>query len=163
MFGSPESRRKVTICSRAEKAVLHLLPTLWFRNTWSFEPDLPKPSLRRAGPSAVSLEHHQLKTFELYFDGEPELLFTENETNLARLYGMPNASPYVKDAFHDYVIHGRGDAVTDDNDVQREPFGVLDDLLRDAARQVLAERALREAPLHRGRGARGPLAPRRGH
>jgi len=112
---------KVTVANRGgEPATLHVLPTLWFRNTWSWgregEEHPPKPSLRRDGEGHVVAEHAQLGRYEWRVapgpDGTaPELLFTENETNAQRLFGSPNASPWVKDAFHDYVIAGRRDAV----------------------------------------------------
>ncbi len=94
-----------------EAARLRLLPTLWFRNTWSWGEDARKPSLREAGLGVIAASHHELGDYRLHCDGGPELLFTENETNAQRLWGQPNASPYVKDAFHAYVISGRGEAV----------------------------------------------------
>ena len=71
----------------------------------------PKPSLREVGPGAIQATHPELGDYWLYCDGAPELLFTENESNASRLWGQPNASPYVKDAFHEYIISGRGEAV----------------------------------------------------
>ena len=70
-----------------------------------------KPSLHDAGPGAIRAIHHDLGEYWLYCDGAPELLFTENESNAQRLWNQPNASPYVKDAFHAYVISGQRDAV----------------------------------------------------
>jgi hypothetical protein len=102
---------QITLENRGpESARLHVLPQAWFRNTWSFEPELGRPSLAQTGPGRVKLEHPQLKTFELYFDGPAELLFTENESNVKKLWGLDGTGPY-KDAFHDYVLHGRTDAV----------------------------------------------------
>ncbi len=95
-----------------EPAVLHVLPTLWFRNTWSWRADSPKPALAAvAGAAAVQATHEELGTRFFYCDGAPALLFTENESNNERLFGAANASPYVKDAFHQAVIHGQSDAV----------------------------------------------------
>src|SRR5437763_6020708 len=112
---------RVTAANRGpEPAVLHLLPTLWFRNTWSWgrtgaEGYWPKPKLARDGPASVLCAHASLGRFRLAAgpgpDGPPPLLFTENETNAARLFGSPNAGPFVKDAFHEYVVHGRADPV----------------------------------------------------
>ncbi|MCJ7445786.1 MAG: hypothetical protein MUO26_14915 [Methanotrichaceae archaeon] len=103
---------RVTVHNRgAEAARLHLLPTLWFRNTWSWGQDDRKPSLHEAGPGAILATHHELGEYWLLCDGAPELLFTENESNAQRLLGQPNASPYVKDAFHAYIISGQGEAV----------------------------------------------------
>ncbi len=94
-----------------EAAPLRLLPTLWFRNTWSWVQDAAKPSLQAAGPGILQASHPELGNYRLYCQGTPELLFTENETNAARLWGQPNPSPYVKDAFHDYLIAGQRAAV----------------------------------------------------
>ena len=93
---------------------LHVLPTLWFRNTWTWWPDQPKPSLRqRPGENTVTIEasHAELGGFLLHCDGNPPLLFTENETNNERIFGTPNATPYVKDGINNYVVAGRQDAV----------------------------------------------------
>jgi hypothetical protein len=103
---------RATVHNRGpEAARLHLLPTLWFRNTWSWGGDATKPSLREAGPGAIEASHDELGTYLLRCDGDPELLFTENESNAQRLWGQPNASPYVKDAFHASVVSGQRDAV----------------------------------------------------
>ena len=99
---------RITVHNRGpEAARLRVLPTLWFRNTWSWGDDDRKPSLREAGPGAIQATHHELGEYWLHCDGAPELLFTENESNAQRLWGQPNASPYVKDAFHQYIISGR--------------------------------------------------------
>jgi hypothetical protein len=107
-----------------DKAVLHLLPTIWFRNTWSWgsavENDTSKPKLSKSGPSSILAEHKSLGKYR--FDAEPVdgsgppgLLFTENESNLATLFGGENYSPYTKDGFHAYVVNGRGPAVNPAN------------------------------------------------
>jgi Mannosylglycerate hydrolase MGH1-like glycoside hydrolase domain len=111
---------RITLENRsAETARLRVLPTLWFRNTWAWgrsgEGYWPKPTLR-CEQDTVLAEHASLGRFRLSAapgpDGElPELLFTDNETNVARLYGAKNPSPYVKDAFHEYVVAGRREAV----------------------------------------------------
>jgi Glycosyl hydrolase family 63 C-terminal domain len=106
---------RITICNRGpESARLHLLPTLWFRNTWSWGPIFDevtaKPSLTLIRDGLVRADHGELGEYQFaYNEGKP--LFTENETNAMRLFGVQNGSPYVKDAFHEYVIHGRTDAV----------------------------------------------------
>ncbi len=103
---------RITVHNRGPGAArLRLLPTLWFRNTWSWGHDDRKPSLREVAPGTVQASHHELGDYWLHCDGEPELLFTENESNAQRLWGQPNASPYVKDAFHSCVISGRREAV----------------------------------------------------
>ncbi len=102
----------VTVHNRGpEAARLRVLPTLWFRNTWSWGEREPKPSLRESAPGSSQASHHELGDYRLSCDGAPELLFTENESNASRLWGQPNASPYVKDAFHAYVISGNREAV----------------------------------------------------
>ena len=96
---------RVTVHNRGpEAARLSVLPTLWFRNNWSTEEENQKPSLRAKGPDVIQASHSGLGDYFLYCEGAPELLFTENETNTERLWGQPNASPYVKDAFHRYII-----------------------------------------------------------
>jgi hypothetical protein len=94
-----------------EAARLTVLPTLWFRNTWSWGEDERKPSLREAAPGVIEATHHELGAYWLHCDGAPELLFTENESNAQRLWGQPNASAWVKDAFHAYVVAGMHEAV----------------------------------------------------
>jgi Glycosyl hydrolase family 63 C-terminal domain len=107
---------KITVCNRgSEDATLHILPTLWFRNTWSWQQGAPKPFLRRAhspkGAEAIRASHPELGEYLLHCGGEPTLLFTENETNSERLFGSPNESAYVKDGFHRYLLEGQLDAV----------------------------------------------------
>ena len=94
-----------------EAAEIHLLPTLWFRNTWSWDLGIVKPNLRQIADGAVLASNSQLGEYTLQCDGGPEWLFTENETNVSRLWGQPNTSPYVKDAFHRRVIGGELNAV----------------------------------------------------
>src|SRR5262249_51408724 len=103
---------RINIQNRARDAArLHVLPTLWFRNTWSWGHDNRKPALHEAGPGIVEASHHELGAYWLHCDGNPSLLFTENESNAQRLWGQPNPTPYVKDAFHEYVVSGRTQAV----------------------------------------------------
>ena len=107
-----------------DRAVLHLLPTVLFRNTWSWgttlENDGAKPKLTKGGPTTILADHPTLKKFRL--DAEsvsngdgPQLIFTENESNVAKLFGGANYSPYVKDGFHNYVISGRAESVNPAN------------------------------------------------
>jgi len=91
-----------------------VLPTLWFRNTWTWWPDKPKPSLRqKPGENFVTIEtsHADLGDFLLHCDGNPPLLFTENDTNNERVFGQPNGSLYVKDGINNYIVAGRREAV----------------------------------------------------
>ncbi|MBE3560169.1 MAG: glucosidase [Ktedonobacteraceae bacterium] len=114
---------RITAINRGpEAAPLALLPTLWFRNTWSWGKDSSHPLLRQgrcrqednpAGADLFSIEalHHQPGSYTLFCENCDELLFTENETNMQRLYGVPASTPYVKDAFHEYLIQGNHAAV----------------------------------------------------
>jgi hypothetical protein len=100
-----------------EPADLQLLPTLWFRNTWSWGLDERKPRLRRevsTEVAAIKLDHYYYGSRWLYCEGSPEFLFTENETNKSRLFNVKNDSPYVKDGINDYVVHGVKTAVSPD-------------------------------------------------
>jgi Mannosylglycerate hydrolase MGH1-like glycoside hydrolase domain/Glycosyl hydrolase family 63 C-terminal domain len=108
---------QITVANRGpETATLHVLPTLWFRNTWAGSTaGEPKPVLRKEadakGASVIAASHPQLGDRLLYCEGQPALLFTENETNEQRLFGRPNPVPFVKDAFHECVVQGRKEAV----------------------------------------------------
>jgi hypothetical protein len=100
-------------------ATLHLLPTFWFRNTWGWGvPGETKPKLRAHEPGlpALAAMHPELGGYLARFEGDVPLLFTENETNSQRLFGQPNAAPHVKDAFHEYVIGERRNAVSPTNE-----------------------------------------------
>jgi len=98
-----------------ETANLHVLPTLWFRNTWTWWPEQRKPLLQETGRSktarAITTSHPQLGNRYFYCEGDPALLFTENDTNNARLFNGTNAGPYVKDGINDFIVHGRKEAV----------------------------------------------------
>jgi len=112
---------RVTVANRGpDAAPLHVLPTLWFRNTWSQQGGGSKPELKQipgAGHSVVHAHHtdalfqESLDDYYLHVEGDVPLLFTENETNHVRLFGGQNASPYVKDAFHRYLVQGEAAAV----------------------------------------------------
>jgi hypothetical protein len=103
---------RITVHNRGpQTAELHLLPSLWFRNTWSWDKGAAKPNLRQIDNGTIGASHPQLGDRTLVCEGNPELLFTENESNASRLWGQPNPSPYVKDAFHEYLIPGKREAV----------------------------------------------------
>src|SRR5439155_13688278 len=97
-------------------APLHLLPTLWFRNTWSWDGGGgAQPVMKAGGPGTIVASHADLGAHTLTVipgsAGTPELLFTDNVTNAARLWGSKNESAFVKDAFHERVVGGSKDAV----------------------------------------------------
>ncbi|HEX6433062.1 MAG TPA: hypothetical protein VFZ87_02425, partial [Gemmatimonadales bacterium] len=111
---------RITVANRGpDAATLHLLPSLWFRNTWSWgrkgEGYTTKPGIRRNGAAGIIAEHPVLGEYELHGEvldqSPPSLLFTDNETNVARLFGGENAGLFVKDAFHRTVIGGERGAV----------------------------------------------------
>ena len=112
---------RIAAANRApETAVLHFLPTLWFRNTWAWGRDgegyWPRPRIAAEGGGLVA-DHASLGRFRLAAEpgpggDQPTLLFTGNETNARRLYGAQNSAPYVKDAFHALLVEGRCDAVS---------------------------------------------------
>ena len=112
---------QISVCNRGpEPATLHVLPTLWFRNTWTWWPDTPKPSLKqvigkRWLPTLSQHRTAELGERYLYCEGDACLLFTENETNNERIFGTPNATPYVKDGINNYVVNGKQDAVNPEN------------------------------------------------
>ena len=105
---------RITAINRGpETATLHVLPHLWFRNTWWSSPDAPRPALARlhGGGAAIEARHEELGTRFLYCEDADELLFTENETNRQRLFGQPNEFPFVKDGINDYVVDGLREGV----------------------------------------------------
>lgn len=103
---------RISIHNRGpEAAIIHVLPTLWFRNTWSWDDNAAKPTIGQLSDGSIHASHSQLGERILYCEAGPELLFTENESNASRLWGQPNPSPYVKDGFHEYLIAGKKDAV----------------------------------------------------
>jgi hypothetical protein len=103
---------RITVENRGpEPAMLHVLPTLWFRNTWSWGGNVPRPLLREAAPGLIVASHGDLGDRFLSCDGAPDLLFTENETNTERLFRTPNRTPFVKDGIEACIVHGRREAV----------------------------------------------------
>lgn len=171
-------RIKITNCG-PEPARVHLLPTLWFRNTWSWgcerEGTKTRPKLRLEGGHRLRAMHESLGDFFFEWGGgpnglAPEVLFTENETNQLRLWGVPNQVPHVKDAFHDRIIQNRTDSVSPiPEGTKAAPWYRLD--LPSGASEVIrlrlvsaSEQALIEpttgipTPATKGRSA--PLRPR---
>src|ERR1043166_7236770 len=102
---------RITIHNRGpEAADIHVIPQLWFRNYWSWKKGLEKPKVAKKGNGSIAAQHPILGEYHLYCDGNPELLFCDNETNVSRLFGC-KADGYFKDAFHEYLINGNSDAV----------------------------------------------------
>jgi hypothetical protein len=100
---------RITVHNRSSQdAALHVLPTLWFRNTWSWRDGEPRPRLARvtAAQPVVRAEHHQLGVFYLYAEPGAALLFCENETNTTRVFGAEAAARFPKDGIGDHVLHG---------------------------------------------------------
>jgi hypothetical protein len=107
---------QISVVNRGpEAAELQVLPTLWFRNTWTWWPGTPKPSLKQARGQkdihAIAASHAELGDRYLYCEGDVPLLFTENETNNQRIFGSPNVSAYLKDGINNYVVEGNEHAV----------------------------------------------------
>jgi hypothetical protein len=99
---------RITVHNRgSESASLQLLPTIWFRNTWSWGYDNYKPSMMSSNDGNILLSHKKTGELTLYVENKPQLLFCENETNNTRLYGSPFKAGYYKDGINDYVVHGK--------------------------------------------------------
>ncbi len=121
VFDQPEDLLiQITVHNRGpEPATLQLLPTLWFRNVWSLGDEVTQPTLRQVAQNPtggiVSAWHRELGEHYLYAEGASALLFTENETNAQRLFGLPNPSPYVKDGIDNYIVHENKEAINPEN------------------------------------------------
>jgi hypothetical protein len=115
-FACEDIAIRITAWNRGpDPASLHLLPTLWFRNRWDWGDPYDMPQAFRiegpAGTAMLGATDYRYGKRWLLFEGSPELLFTENQTNAERLYQTPNRTPYVKDSFHRYIVNGERDAV----------------------------------------------------
>lgn len=146
---------KISVSNRGpDVATLHVLPTLWFRNTWSWSDGSSKPILQKVeneGHSIIHAHHTEplfqesLDNYYLYCDGNVPLLFTENETNHARLFAETNASPYVKDGINNYLVQGQQDAVNPaQTGTKASPYYLL--TVAAGATQVVQLRLSRTAP-----------------
>ncbi|HEX7606739.1 MAG TPA: glucosidase, partial [Usitatibacter sp.] len=105
---------RITVTNRGpEAARIDVLPSIWFRNTWAWTPNAVRPRLARADgdATAIAIDTSEYGRRWLYCDGAPSLLFTENDSHCERCFGTPSPSPYVKDAFHRFVIDGETGAV----------------------------------------------------
>ncbi|MBF2050561.1 MAG: glucosidase [Elainella sp. C42_A2020_010] len=154
---------QISVCNRGPTAAsLDVLPTLWFRNTWFWNGGV-KPILQKVGTTETATEtatetvihaHHPdpqiqkvLSDYYFYCDRPVPLLFTENETNFARLFATPNPSPYVKDAFHHYLIQGQQDAVNPaQTGTKAAPHYHLH--VEPGSTQIIRLRLTRTAPAH---------------
>jgi hypothetical protein len=106
---------RVTVHNRGpERAILHLLPTLWFRNTWTWRRAARKPSLGQTAPGEIEAVEETLGARRLWIEGAPNLLFTENDSNTERLWGYQSGARLYKDAFHERIVHGQEHAVSAD-------------------------------------------------
>jgi hypothetical protein len=111
---------KISVFNRGpETANLNLLPALWYRNIWSWRENANKPDLHQlagtGSPVILRASHEELGEYFLFCEGDPTVLFTDNETNNERIYGSPNKNPYVKDGINNYIVNGIKNAVNPDN------------------------------------------------
>jgi hypothetical protein len=119
--GPDDLLARFTVTNRGPApARLHVLPTLWFRNTWSWgrsgEGYWPEPRIERSGDAGFQAQHASLGPWRCdmeALDGGPELLFTDNETHCERVFGAPSGRSHFKDGFHEYLVRGRKEAVRD--------------------------------------------------
>ncbi len=106
---------RITVCNRGpDPAPLHILPQIWFRNTWSWGHNHERPVLDVDSSTVLRVQHRRLGERRWYLDDQPQrpaLLFTENETNFERLFGVANAGAFVKDGIHEAVVAGRQEKV----------------------------------------------------
>lgn len=101
---------RITVVNRGpDPAPIHVLPHLWYRNVWSWDHSVPRPVLRAADDTSVHTAHPALgeRWWYVQSDQPAALLFTENDTNVQRLFGIPNSTPHVKDSINDAVVHGQ--------------------------------------------------------
>jgi Glycosyl hydrolase family 63 C-terminal domain len=128
---------EITISNRGkDQASLHVLPTAWFRNTWSWGPNETRPELHQAAPGLVCARHTTLGTYWLACQGAPALLFTNNETNCRRLWGEPNRTPFVKDGIDAFVVGGRLGAINPEQRGTKVAADYLLELDAGASRSV---------------------------
>ncbi len=110
--GAEDILIRITVHNRGrEDAMIHVLPTLWFRNTWAWGYDDYEPQLMSSNSGDIMVNHKGLAPFMLHLQKKTNLLFCNNETNLQRLYGVPNTSHYVKDGINEFLVHGNEKAV----------------------------------------------------
>ncbi len=153
---------RITVSNRSSReATVHLLPTLWFRNTWWMGE--PKGELTAAEDSetrGIAARHPELGDVVLWCEGDPELMFTENETNAERLWGVANSSPHVKDAFHEHVVEGNAAAVNPAMTGTKAAARYLLDLPPGGSRTVALRLAAGDAGHRAGPGAEAVFSAR---
>ncbi len=112
--GPEDILMRITAHNRGpEEATLHVLPQLWFRNTWSWD-NSAKPNLFLTKNATILAKHAKPGNYALHCDGKPEILFCDNETNFSRLFGLNQAAGHFKDAFHEFIVHGNRSAINPD-------------------------------------------------
>lgn len=135
-----------------EDAPIHVLPSLWFRNTWFSSEQQSKPILKSAtlggGTSMIIASHRQLGERYLYIEGDVPLLFTENETNTQRISGVKNKTPYVKDGINNYVVNGKLDSVNNKAGTKAAPHFQLN--VKAGGMQVVRLRLTNRSPAQFG-------------
>jgi hypothetical protein len=128
---------RATVINRGPSpATLYLLPTVWFRNTWSWGYGKPRPELSRFGTHTIGIQEQSLGGFKLWLEDGPQFLFTENESNTLRLWAYESGQLYSKDAFHRYLIQGEQSAVNPD-ETGTKACGVYRIELESSASKVL--------------------------
>jgi hypothetical protein len=134
---------QISICNRgSEAATIHVLPQLWFRNTWSWSEPNEKPSLAAQSDGSIVAHHASLGAYYLYAEPKHELLFCENDTNVELLYGV-KARGYFKDAFHEYLVHGNHEVV---NPLRRGTKAAVHYVLKTPAGEPVRIRLRLSAP-----------------
>ena len=99
---------RITVHNRGDSAApVHVIPQLWFRNTWSWQPNQPKPELKLSGRNSIRINQERFENHHLYFQDQAKALFCDNETNGKRLYGQKNISGWFKDGINDHVVHNK--------------------------------------------------------
>jgi hypothetical protein len=148
--------RIVAVNRGAEAAILHLLPTLWFKDDWTWFPSNTKPriEIERSDVAGVVLRtaHRKLEPYWLYCEAPRRVLFTENETNRERLYGVPNATPYTKDGIHEFIVHGRTGAVNPERTGSKAAVHYIREIGPNAT-AVIRLRLSHECDVHQPLGA----------
>ncbi|MFQ3575871.1 MAG: glucosidase, partial [Cytophagales bacterium] len=103
---------EISVFNRSSKeATLHLLPTVWYRNTWAWGYSNEKPQMKASKKGCISIQNFKIGDYQLHYEGKPEILFCDNETNYKKLFGSENTSEFLKDGINDYVVHGKKEAV----------------------------------------------------